>query len=51
MLLQVRVAFGLPAVTSFVDITSDVTVQNQLEANYRTVDQFDGEDFGINDSL
>jgi hypothetical protein len=38
---QVRVAFGLPAVTSFDQITSDVTVQNELQATYGTVDQID----------
>jgi hypothetical protein len=38
---QVRVAYGLPAVTSFDQITSDVTVQNQLQATYGTVDQID----------
>jgi hypothetical protein len=38
---QVRVAYGLPAVTSFADITSDVTVQNELQTTYGTVDQID----------
>jgi hypothetical protein len=34
---QVRVAFGLPAVTSYAQITSNVTVQNELQATYGTV--------------
>ena len=38
---QVRVAYGLPAVTQFSDITSDVAVQNELEATYGTVNQID----------
>jgi peroxidase len=38
---QVRVAYGLPAVTNFSDITSDVAVQNELQATYGTVDQID----------
>jgi hypothetical protein len=38
---QVRVAFGLPAVTSFAQITSDITVQQKLQATYGTVDQID----------
>jgi hypothetical protein len=38
---QVRVAYGLPAVTSFAQITSNVTVQQQLQATYGTVDQID----------
>jgi hypothetical protein len=33
---QVRVAYGLPAVTSFAGITSDVTVQQALRATYGT---------------
>jgi hypothetical protein len=38
---QVREAFGLPPVTSFAQITSNVTVQNELKAAYGTVDQID----------
>jgi hypothetical protein len=38
---QVRVAFGLPAVTSFDQITSNVAVQNELQATYGTVDTID----------
>jgi hypothetical protein len=38
---QLRVAYGLPAVTSFADITSDVAVQAELSATYGTVDQID----------
>jgi hypothetical protein len=38
---QVRVAYGLPAVTKFSDITSNVAVQNELQATYGTVDNID----------
>src|SRR5262249_15304740 len=38
---QVRVAYGLPAVTSFDQITGDVAVQQALQATYGTVDQID----------
>jgi hypothetical protein len=38
---QVRVAFGLPAVTSFTQITNNVAVQQELQATYGTVDQID----------
>jgi hypothetical protein len=38
---QVRVAFGLPAVTSFEQITSNDTVQDELQATYGTIDQID----------
>jgi hypothetical protein len=34
---QVREAYGLSAVTSFADITSDATVQNELRATYGTL--------------
>ncbi len=34
-----RVAYGLPAVTSFAQITSDPAVQQQLKAAYGTVDK------------
>jgi hypothetical protein len=43
---QVRVAFGLPAVTSFAQITSNVTVQQELEKAYNNnvneIDPFEG---------
>jgi hypothetical protein len=38
---QVRVAYGLPAVTSFAQITSNVTVQQELQATYGSVDAID----------
>ncbi len=38
---QVRVAYGLPAVTSFAQITSNVAVQQELQATYGTVDKID----------
>ena len=38
---QVRVAYGLPAVTKFSQITSNVTVQQELLATYGTVDKID----------
>jgi hypothetical protein len=38
---QVRVAYSLPAVTSFSQITSNATVQNELRATYGTVDKID----------
>jgi hypothetical protein len=38
---QVRAAYGLRPVTSFDQITDDVTVQNALQATYGTVDQID----------
>jgi hypothetical protein len=38
---QVRVAYGLPAVKTFADITSNVTVQQELKATYGTVDKID----------
>jgi peroxidase len=38
---QVRVAYGLPAVKTFADITSNVTVQEELKATYGTVDKID----------
>jgi hypothetical protein len=38
---QVRIAFGLLPVTGFADITSNVTVQQELQATYGTVDQID----------
>lgn len=42
---QVRVAYGLPAVTSFAQITSNVTIQKELQQAYGTVaniDPFEG---------
>jgi hypothetical protein len=38
---QVRQAYGLRAVTSFAEITSDVTVQKELQKAYGTVDKID----------
>jgi hypothetical protein len=38
---QVRVAYGLPAVTSFAQISSDPAVQAELQATYTTVDKID----------
>jgi hypothetical protein len=38
---QVRQAFGLPAVTSFAQITSNVTLQQELQQAYGTVDNID----------
>jgi peroxidase len=38
---DVRAALGLPRVTSFAQITSNVTLQNELEEVYGTVDNID----------
>ena len=38
---QVRQAYGLPPVTSFAQITSNVQVQQELQAAYGTVDKID----------
>jgi hypothetical protein len=38
---QVRVAYGLPAVTSFAQITSNVAVQQELQSTYGSVDNID----------
>jgi hypothetical protein len=38
---DVRAAYGLPRVTSFTQITSDVTVQLKLERTYGSVDRID----------
>jgi hypothetical protein len=38
---QVRQAFGLPAVTSFAQITSNVTLQNELQEAYGSVNNID----------
>jgi hypothetical protein len=44
---QVREAFGLAPVTSFAQITSNVTVQNELKAAYGTVDNIDPFEGGL----
>jgi hypothetical protein len=44
---QVRVAYGLPAVTSFAQITSNVTVQKELQAAYGSVDNIDPFEGGL----
>jgi hypothetical protein len=44
---QVRVAYGLKPVTSFAQITSNVTVQNELKAAYGTVDNIDPFEGGL----
>jgi hypothetical protein len=44
---QVRVALGLPAVTSFSQITSNVQVQNELQAAYGSVDNIDAFEGGL----
>jgi hypothetical protein len=44
---QVRKAYGLSPVTSFAQITSDVTVQNELKAAYGTVDNIDPFEGGL----
>ncbi|NET57375.1 MAG: PEP-CTERM sorting domain-containing protein [Symploca sp. SIO2E6] len=38
---QARIGLGLGAVTSFADITSDISVQNKLASIYDTVDDID----------
>jgi hypothetical protein len=38
---QVRVAYGLPAVTSFAQISSNATIQQELQTTYGTVDKID----------
>jgi hypothetical protein len=38
---QVRVAYGLPAVTSFAQITSNLAVQQELQMTYDSVDRID----------
>lgn len=47
---QVRVAYGLPAVTSFSQITSDVHVQQELKAVYGSVDKIDAFEGGLADN-
>jgi peroxidase len=44
---QVRVAYGLPAVTSFEQITSNVAVQQELEKAYGTVNNIDAFEGGM----
>jgi hypothetical protein len=44
---QVRQAYGLPAVTSFAQITSDVQVQQELQAAYGSVDNIDPFEGGL----
>jgi len=44
---QVRVAYGLPAVTSFAQITSDVHVQQELKAVYGNVNNIDAFEGGL----
>src|SRR5439155_4333571 len=44
---QVRQAYGLPPVTSFAQITSNVQVQKQLQAAYGTVDNIDPFEGGL----
>jgi hypothetical protein len=44
---QVREAYGLPAVTSFAQITSDVTVQQELKKAYGSVAKIDAFEGGL----
>jgi peroxidase len=44
---QVRVALGLPAVTSFAQITSNVQVQHELQAAYGNVNNIDAFEGGL----
>jgi hypothetical protein len=44
---QVREAYGLPAVTSFAQITSNVAVQQELQKAYGTVDNIDPFEGGL----
>jgi peroxidase len=44
---QLRVAYGLPAVTSFAQITSNVTVQKELQQAYGSVDDIDPFEGGL----
>jgi peroxidase len=44
---QVRVAYGLPAVTRFSQITSNVTVQNELQQAYGSVNNIDPFEGGL----
>jgi hypothetical protein len=44
---QVRIAYGLPPVTSFAQITSNVAVQKELQQAYGTVDNIDPFEGGL----
>jgi hypothetical protein len=44
---QLRVAYGLPAVTSFAQITSNVKVQQQLQTAYGSVNNIDAFEGGL----
>jgi hypothetical protein len=44
---QLRVAYGLPPVTSFADITGNVLVQQALQATYGSVDNIDPFEGGL----
>jgi hypothetical protein len=48
---QVRVAYGLAPVTSFAQITSNVTVQQELQEAYGTVDNIDPFEGGMAEDL
>ncbi len=48
---QVRVALGLPAVTSFAQITSNVQVQQELQQAYGNVNNIDAFEGGLAENL
>ena len=48
---QVRVALGLPAVTSFAQITSNVQVQHELQEAYGNVNNIDAFEGGLAENL
>ena len=48
---QVRVALGLPAVTSFAQITSNVQVQHELQEAYGNVNNIDAFEGGVAEDL
>ncbi len=48
---QVRVALGLPAVTSFAQITSNVQVQEELQEAYGNVNNIDAFEGGVAENL
>ncbi len=48
---QVRVALGLPAVTSFAQITSNVQVQHELQEAYGNVNNIDAFEGGVAENL
>ena len=48
---QVRVALGLPAVTSFAQITSNVQVQQELQEAYGNVNNIDAFEGGLAENL